>query len=72
MRNIENFIAGVTILSEYYKDGLKESYFMEAEHDEVFFHITLDEIPVKSKNGRKLIDLGFSPDDDIDVWKYST
>ena len=72
MKSMNNFIAGLKILSSFYDEGLETWCFMEAEHDIIYFHITSEQIPADSPDGELLTELGFVTDSNIDVWVWYT
>lgn len=71
-KSIEGMIAGLTILSGYLKDGMATTYFCGGEHDEIFFYVSLDDLPEDSAHGLELQSLGFHADEDVETWAYFT
>lgn len=70
-KTVEGFIAGLTILSKYMKEGMQESYFCTAEHGEFFVFVGLEECPEESEDGISLRLLGFHASE-ADNWGYFT
>jgi len=69
-KSVEGFIAGLMILAPYFDKGMKEVYFMSAEHDIVHLHVDEDKCPEDSDDGRVLVSLGFMMHDY--GWAYYT
>ena len=71
-KSVEGMIAGLTILSGYLKDGMATTYFSGAEHDEIFFYVSPDDLPEDSPHGIELQRLGFHACEDAETWAYFT
>lgn len=71
-KSVEGMIAGLTILSEYLKDGMATKYFCGGEHDIIYFYVSLEDLPKESPHGVELQRLGFHADDDADAWGLFT
>lgn len=69
---MNNFIEGLKIMAPFYKNGMDTEYFMEAEHDIVYFHVTAEQIPEESDSGKRLQELEFHYDDGVGVWAKHT
>ena len=67
-RTIEGFIEGLRILAKYSKDGLKEQVFLEAAYDQLFLHISTEEVPEDSADGLLLQSMGFVVDEECWSW----
>lgn len=57
-KSVEAFIEALGIFAKYYEDGTAKSYFMGAEHDELFIYDS-DGISEDSEDGQRLSELGF-------------
>jgi hypothetical protein len=71
-KSVSGFIEALSILSQYMKEGPKTSYFLGAEHD-ILYVYTEAGLPLPSTDeGRRLQDLGFHVDNDVEGWAYYT
>jgi len=68
----EGWIVSLHILAKYMEDGMKEKCFLEAEHDQIYSHVSGEDITEDSEDGKALIELGWFIDSDIDIWAYYT
>ena len=70
-KTVTAFIEGLSILTKYMKDGDNQSYFLGAEHDQIWIYT--EESPGQlTADGQRLDQLGFFYDDDIECWSYYT
>ncbi len=69
---MNKFIEGLKIMAPFYSNGMDTDFFMEAEHDIVYFHIDNEQIPEESKLGERLVELGFHYDEEADGWAKFT
>ena len=65
---MRKFIEALEIMAPHYAKGMDTDYFMEAEHDIVYFHVTAEQIPEDSPEGKRLEELGFHLSSDADCW----
>lgn len=69
-KTIEGFIVGLTLLSKYMKDGMKETCALGGEHDVIWFSVSTEQLLEESEDGKLLVCLGFHTEDD--TWQYFT
>ena len=69
---MNDFIEGLKIMAPFYENGLETKFFMEAEHDIIYFHVSVEDIPEDSETGKRLQELGFHFDDGVDAWAKCT
>jgi hypothetical protein len=65
---MKKFIRALEIMAPHYEKGMDTDFFMEAEHDIVYFHVTGDQIPEDSPEGTELQELGLHLSSDVDCW----
>lgn len=70
MKSIENFIKGLTILSQYFPEGMQKEYFCQAEHDQLYFFV-YEDAEITKADCEKLAEYGFHVDE-YDGWSYFT
>ena len=46
-----------------------ESPIAAAEHGEIYINLSLADVPEKSIDGKRLTEIGFSPDDYSESWR---
>lgn len=68
---ILNFIKGFELLGPHYSEGFETTYFLEAEHECIYTHISVEQLPLESVEGKLLSEYGFDVDE-CDVWIYRT
>ena len=66
---VSEFIEGLNIMV---KNGLHDNWFMGAEHDQIYFYIDNELLPENSREGKRLIELGFFVDSDVCSWSMFT
>lgn len=71
-KSVEGFIEGLGILAKHMEDGLAETFFCGAEHDELFIYVSGEALPEESEDGLALVRLGFHYSEDADSWSYFT
>lgn len=69
---MNKFIEGLKIMAPHYPKGMDTDFFMEAQHDVVYFHVTDINIPEDSEDGKRLEELGFHYAEDADCWAKFT
>lgn len=67
---LSDWIKSFEIFARYFPGGYKENYCFSAEHDIIFVHLTTDQIPVDSKDGKALDKLGWHIEDDVSWARY--
>lgn len=73
-KSVGAFIEGLQILAKYMPNGFAQKYAFGGEHDviHVWGDVNLEKLPEGSQDGRRLLELGFHTDDDLDQWQYFT
>lgn len=61
-------VESCSIFAQYLKDGMDASFPFEAYHDEIYGPINLEQVPVDSEVGKRLIELGWNESDGLGVW----
>jgi hypothetical protein len=72
IRSITNFIEALKIFAKFEKNGFDTSFFFEAEHDQIFSHISPEQVPTDSEFGKLLTSYGWHIDSNANVWSYFT
>ena len=70
-KSIRNFIEALNIFAKYTQEGFEETYFCQAEHDELFIHVEQETLHPNSPDGKRLRALGFHPSE-VETWAYFT
>lgn len=70
-KSIRNFIEALNIFAKYTEDGMEETYFSQAEHDELFIHVEQETLHPNSPDGKRLRALGFHAGT-VGTWAYFT
>ena len=70
-KSIKGFIEALNIFSKYWEDGVDETYFCQAENDELYIHVDIEKLHPNSPDGKRLRMLGFHPSD-VETWGYYT
>lgn len=68
----EGWVETFEILAKYMSNGMQTKFFLEAEHDVIYSHISADDVPANSEDGLRLVELGWHLDSDIECWAYFT
>lgn len=68
--SIEGIILGLLIMSTYYDKGMKKQFFMDAEHDILYFYEA--DKPFEFEDAERLCSLGFHINSDTGSWAYFT
>jgi len=68
----DGWIETFEIMAQYMPNGMQTKFFLEAEHDIIYSHIDDVAVPVDSVHGKRLSELGWHFDGDVDVWAYFT
>lgn len=68
----EGWNAALQILSKQMGGGMKEKFFLEADHDVIYSHVSTYDITEDSEDGKALIQLGWYADGEINVWAFFT
>lgn len=68
----EGWVEAFEIFAKYWSRGMKEKFFLEAEHDVIYSHIEADQLPQDSEDGHSLIELGWHLDSETGTWAYFT
>ena len=71
-KSVEGMIIGLNILAKYMKDGLRQKWCCQAEHDIITFNVEEDKLAEDTADGRALIALGFHLSSDLECWAYFT
>ena len=69
---MNKFIEALYVLAPYYPRGLEQEFFIQAEHDIIYFHVSSDQISEESTEGLKLIELGLHYDESVGCWAKFT
>ncbi len=72
MKTIRGFIEALRIIAKYSPMGLDEVFFLQAEHDIIYSDISDEIMPEASVDGRRLQELGWHVNIEMDVWAYRT
>ena len=67
---IRGFIQALQIMAKYTKNHLDESHFLDAQHDEIYTYLTIEQLPENSQDGLRLQQLGWF--EDCDYWSTFT
>lgn len=68
---VENFCKGLQILSQTFPEGMKESYFLGAEHDFIYVYMGNKEYEFTDEEKQRLDEYGFH-ETDVGSWGYFT
>lgn len=71
-KTFEGFVTAIEILAKYAEKGMQESFAFEAEHDIIYSHVSLEQVPEDSDDGKLLNALGWHAEHSIAVWAYYT
>jgi len=69
---MRKFITAMEIMAPHYAKGLDTDYWCEAQHDIIYSHVTDEMIALDSEDGKRLEELGWHFDSDVDVWACFT
>lgn len=70
-KSLDGMIVALGILAKYMPKKEQQKFFVEAEHDEIFFNVDVDVLPEDSEDGRILVALGLHVSDG-DCWAWFT
>ena len=71
-KSIKGFREALDIVAKHHKDGENAKYFTYAEHDIIYFELSLSAVPENSEEGQRLDALGFHACEEHNYWAYFT
>lgn len=69
---ISEWRKSLDIIARYSPKGENEAFIFEAEHDIIYSHLSAEEVPEDSEDGKALSELGWHMSSDADVWAKFT
>ena len=71
-KTIKGFKEALDIVARHHKGGENAKCFTYAEHDIIYFELSLEDVPEDSEEGKRLDALGFHASTEFDCWAYFT